>query len=516
MWPSDDAERSLAAVEGAEPVPTRMSLILRDSVYYSVGDILVKATSLITVPIFTRIFDPKDYGVLSYVMAVQGLVIILLTLGLDNAFARFFFDTADCERRKRLTSTVLISLVVISALICVPAVWYSEELTTLLLNSPENRVLVAFAFAGIPFTLVNSICAQALRNEFRPKLFLVQSIATTILAVTFSLIAVLVLDMGIEGVFGGMLVGAALMTPVRLWSIAHLVGITFSVRTLRLLLQFGIPLVIAGLAYWILTLSDRIMIGRLGSVEQVGLYSIAMMLCSILFIVLSGFGQSFSPHVFKVRMESPAMVPTLLGRVFVYLTAGFGVLSVALTSFAPEILSVLVAESFEAARYAVGPLALGVFAYSTTQVTAAGISIMKKTRYIALISWGAAAVNITLNVMLIPWYGMVGAAIGSMFSFVLLSVGYLVISQRLYPVAYEKRKSITAIVLTFVFTAGAYAMPEFAFLVGVLLKGLYVCCFGAALYLSGVIEREELRKLLGMFPGGRKWSLAVVWKRSVR
>ncbi|MEX0791153.1 MAG: oligosaccharide flippase family protein, partial [Actinomycetota bacterium] len=77
----------------------------RDIFVYGVGEVLVKAFGLITLPIYTRIFSPEQYGTLSIVLTVAGLVLAIVALGGDSAFSRYFLAARTLPERQTVTST---------------------------------------------------------------------------------------------------------------------------------------------------------------------------------------------------------------------------------------------------------------------------------------------------------------------------------------------------------------------------------------------------------------------------
>lgn len=66
--------------------------LIRDIAVYGTGDLILRAAAFLTIPIYTRIFTPEEYGIWSLVTTIIGLLSIILSMGGDTAYARFFFD----------------------------------------------------------------------------------------------------------------------------------------------------------------------------------------------------------------------------------------------------------------------------------------------------------------------------------------------------------------------------------------------------------------------------------------
>jgi O-antigen/teichoic acid export membrane protein len=163
--------------------------------------------------------------------------------------------------------------------------------------------------------------------------------------------------------------------------------------------------------------------------------------------------------------------------VMTYILLGFGFLCVALTTFAREALVILSTPPYYAAAAAVGPLALAGVAFATTQITALSISLVKKTYYITLYSWIAALLNLGLNMLWVPRWGMVAASWTTALAYVFLTGVYWYTSQRLWPVVYETRRVVTIVGLTLLFTLGAPLLPEWSLLISLLAKVVYLLLY---------------------------------------
>jgi O-antigen/teichoic acid export membrane protein len=240
-----------------------------------------------------------------------------------------------------------------------------------------------------------------------------------------------------------------------------------------------------------------LLLGKLSTLEQLGLYSVANSLVALTAIAITAFGQAWTPHAFQVYENEPQRAPILYSRVMTYLLAGFGALAVGITAFAPDLLRILTDEPYFGAVAAVGPLAIGMVAQASTQVTAGGITLAKRTRYLAIHSWAAAGLNVGLNLALIPPLGMIGSAWATAISYVYLTLAYLVTSQRLWPVAFEVRRGAAIVTATVVVVIGAWIVGAPtgwpSTLVGIAWCGVYA----VLLLVSRSLDVRELALLRG-------------------
>ena len=274
--------------------------LIRDLAVYGTGDLILRGVAFFTLPIYTRIFGPEQYGIWSLVTTIIGLLSIILSLGGDTTYARFFFDARTSMEKRLVTSTWFGFLSLWSLSLVSLWLLMSRYLSQWALGTDRYGMLFLLALLAAPLSLMNSMCSQVLRNQFQSKLFSVLNILSMILSVGLGLYAAVVMDLGLTGILGGSFVAACLMFPVRLWTIRSLLGPLFSLPLLKRLLMFAFPLVPMALAYWVFGLSDRVVLGKLSTLDQVGLYGIAFTLTGLLSLVNASFGQAWAPIALRI------------------------------------------------------------------------------------------------------------------------------------------------------------------------------------------------------------------------
>lgn len=461
----------------------------RDILIYGLGEVAIKAFGLVTLPIYTRIFSTGEFGTLSVVLTVAGFLLAIVALGGDSAFVRYFLATTDEKQRRRITSTWIGFLGAWSLIVTAALLPFTDAIGGIATGGVSAGTAVLIAFLFTPIRLINVMCGQVLRNEFRAWHYAGFNLATVILTISASLYGAVALELGVLGVLIGTLVAEIAILPIRLYSVRHMLGLDFSGSDLKGLLAYGVPLVPTSLAYWVFTTSDRVLISNLSAIEQVGLYSVAVSLVSVAMISVMALGQAWNPHAVRAFTEDPARAARLFSRMFTYIIAGFGVLAVALTAFAPELIGLIAGGDFRGASRAILPLSIGMLAYASTQVTAGGISMQKRTVFLALYAWVAAAINAGLNLLLIPPYGMVGAAWATAAAYVSLTGAYMLTSHRLWPYAYEWNKVGLTLGVVGVSLVGGSLLPDASHLPLPNLMGLIAVKFALCAALVGALLR---------------------------
>lgn len=467
----------------------------RDVLIYGSGDVVLRAASLLTLPIYSRLLEPAEFGVWSFLVTLTFLLNVVLAFGGDAAYSRYFFAQRDADERRVLTSTVVAFVGIASAAVVLVLLPLSSIFSGWAFGADGDRDLIALALVAAPVTIVSTMLGQVLRNEFRPVLFAVQNVATALIGVAVSLYLVVARDLGVKGVLLGTLAGALALLPFRFWSVRSYLAPVFSAAVLGRVLSFGLPLVPAAFAGWVFTVSDRFVLAKLSTYRELGLYAVAASVASVLSFLLGPLGMAWSPHAVQAYERDEVSAAQLYGRVLTYILLGFGALAVAVTAFADELLGLLTPPEFQDASAAIAPLALGAVAYATIQITSAGISLRHRTVYIAALSAGAAALNLALNVAFVPIWGMLASAWATAATSVALTLAYALVARRLWRVDYELRRLTLLAAWIVAFTLGAQLLPELDHGASVVLKLAYCLAFVAALFASGALDARETRAL---------------------
>lgn len=469
--------------------------VLRDTVMYALGSAITKAALVLAMPIYTRLFPPAEYGAYNFVVTGVGLALTVLGFGVGGPFGRFFFRAQDDSERRLVATTWIAFLAAWLSLLALIVLPFSGILSSWTFGRGDRAALIAIAIATLPVTAVNSVCAVALRNQFKARQFIGLNILGTSLEITVSLISVLVLKLGLAGILLGALVGGLMMLPLRLWMIRPLLGRQVSLPLLRRQMLYGTGLMLSGVAYWLFSASDRLLLGELSSMKQVGLYSVAATLANTLWVVLDGFGLAWTPHVLRLYELDRDRASIFAGRVATYLLIAFGLLAVFVITFSDEVIALLASSAYKDAATVVEPLALGILCYSMVQVAALGMSLTLRTRSLAIYAWLTAILNVALNFALIPSYGIVGSAWATTISYLFLTLGYGISSQRLWPIAYERRRILGAVAAILVFALAARHLPDLPLIEVIPLKICYIGVFIFSLFVVRSLDGRETAAL---------------------
>jgi O-antigen/teichoic acid export membrane protein len=201
------------------------------------------------------------------------------------------------------------------------------------------------------------------------------------------------------------------------------------------MLRYALPLIPAGLAYWVTGFADRYFVQAYTNTAQVGLYSVGSSLAAGVALVTGAFQQAWGPFALSIHTQPDAK--QTYATVFLFYLWVAGAISAALSLFAPEILRLLATKQYAGASPVVGVLALSYVMIGLTYIAATGPAIAKRTGPTGIAMAGAAVLNILLNFALVPTFGKLGSAVATLIAQSLTPIYLFWRSQRLYRIPYR-------------------------------------------------------------------------------
>ena len=318
----------------------------------------------------------------------------------------------------------------------------AAPIADLLFGDTDVANLVRASFVALWAAMNYEQLTWVFRVEQRPVAYICASLANVALTVAGTLLLVVVLEKGAVGVIVGNFSGTLLVYLALLGYRREQLGLQFDRGLLREMNRFGLPLLPSALFLWMTNFSDRFFLVKLSDAEEVGLYSVGVRVASAMVLLLTAFRTAWPAFAYSIRDDGEAR--RTYAYVLTYLVLVSSWLAVALGLLSPWLVDWLAADSFAEASRVVPLLAFAAVAFAVYIVVSIGVGRIKRTQYIWAITLAGAAVNLALNLTLIPTYGMMGAAVATVAAFSVMAAGISWWSQRIYPVPYQWRRVLTA------------------------------------------------------------------------
>lgn len=414
----------------------------KHSAIYGLGGLVQRILAVLLLPVYTRYLSPSDYGTVETLIALTTVLVIVLRMGITSAFFRFYFDSPEPAARRLVLRTSFWFTMTMSTAGLAAGLLLAGEISDVLFGSPDNSELVMAAFVGLWAQMNYEQLTALFRVEERSVAFVTASLANIFVTISVTLTLVVALDKGPLGVIVGNFTGTLLTYAVLVGYRREQLGLQFDRRLLREMNRFGIPLIPTALFLWVTNFSDRIFLVKLADTQEVGLYSVGVRIASAMALLLTAFRTAWPAFAYSIEDDREArrtyaFVLTYLVLISSWLATGLALLS-------PWLVAWIAAPAFESSSRVVGPLAFSVVAFAGYVVVAIGVGRAKRTQFNWVVAGAAAAMNVALNLLLIPPYGMMGAAVATVAAYTTMFAGMVWWAQRIYPVPYQWRRVLTA------------------------------------------------------------------------
>ena len=468
-----------------------MRRLARHSAVYGIGGLVSRLVAVLLLPVYATYLGSAGFGKIETVVAATTVLVIVLRMGISSAFFRFYFDSHDAAHRTLVVRTSFwFTLTMATAGLA--ATWILAGEIDGLLRLGDDPWLVRAGAVALWAQMNYEQLTSLFRVEERSVAFLFASLANVLLTIGATIVLVVVLDKGPTGAVVGNFTGTLTVYLVLLAYRRYQLGLQFDRSLLREMNRFGLPLVPSALALWAINFVDRIFIAHFKDQAEVGVYSVAVRISSAIVFLMIAFRTAWPAFAYSIEDDREAR--RTYSFVLTYLVVLCSWLSLALGALAPWLVDVLAPkQEFERAAEAVAPLAFAATAYAAYTVIAIGSGRARRTQLNWVVAGAAAVVNVALNVALIPPYGMIGAAISTLVSYVVLLCAMYVYAQRVYPVRYQRRRVVTAAAAAVALTIVARALD-----VPLALAILLVLAYPLALAPLGFYlpaERARIRRL---------------------
>ena len=415
----------------------------KHSLVYGLGGLVSRILAVLLLPLYTRYLSPSDYGKVETLIALTTVLGILLALGISSAFFRFYFDSPDPRQRLLVVRTSFWFTMAMATIGLVLGVAFSSQISDVLFGSSSSNELVAGSFVGLWAGMNWAQITNLFRVEERSVAYVISLVANILITVGATLVLVVGFDAGPLGVIVGNFIGTLTVYFVLLAYRRDQLGLQFDRGLLREMNRFGIPLVPTAVFLWVTNFSDRLFLVKLTDTAEVGRYSVGVRIASAMVLLLAAFRTAWPAFAYSIEDEREAK--RTYGFVLTYLVLVTTWVATGLTLLSPWLVRWLASPSFSSASRVVGPLAFAAVAFGGYIVVAIGVGRARRTQFNWVVTGAAALVNASLNLILIPPYGMMGAAIATVAAYTTMFGGMAWRSQHIYPVPYQWRRVFTAV-----------------------------------------------------------------------
>ncbi len=481
----------------------------KQTAIYGISNVLIKATGLILLPIYTSELSANDYGILVMLEIIAQLFVGVISFHIPASILRFGSEESTISRQNQIYFTgwmMLLGVVTLFILISLPL---SGIFSEVMFDTPDYRLYFILLFCSIGVEILGILPLQLMRLKEQSTKYLLFFLVKLLGMLGFVSYFIIIREMGVLGAVLGIFLGNALMWLATIpFQLRNIVA-RFDKVAAKSIYRYGAPLVFSTIAGIALTISDRFIIKYYGEFADVGIYSVAYKIGSIAnLLVIGSFTLGFLPIAFKKFND--ANFDRFFSKMFTYFIGIIVLLTLGVSIFSKELIKVISSDAPEFWFAVILVPFIGfTFIFKALQFYMAFVFYLtKKTKYDAMITGIGAGITIAVNFLLIPIWGMYGAIVATGISYIIMGIITYRIAQKKFQVSYEFKRIFGLLFGCALFILIGYYFNSYSILIRLIVKSLLVFGFIFTMYQFVIdhTEKQKIRKTIILLrqPGGIK------------
>lgn len=461
------------------------------------GAMINMAIGFFTTPLITRLVEPTEYGQASLFGTYSNIVMMIFCLGLDQSLVRYFYKS-DTENYKRTVLFRCWFYPVIAFCLCsIIGSWF--VIRAGYIHSNDELFIMILFISNVLVLLLNRFSTVILRLTQKAKLYSALNILHKLIYVIGAIGLVVVYRshqfvlLAIATVLSSLITSVAgIVAERRLWN--PFSGGSFEKIDISGMIKYGIPLLVANGIYMIFQAIDKICLSQFCSYHDVGVYSSAMSLMSMIAILRSTFNTIWAPASIAHYEKNPND-KSYYQKMNRYITVAMFAFGLTLI-LAKDLIAFLLGEKYRSAAMIMPFLLFQPIMYTVSETTVIGIYFKNKSSCQLIVSAVACIFNFIGNMILIPLVGPKGAAISTGLSYIVFFSLRTLFSNKLYYVDFGLKKFYLATGLTMLFALYNTFVPF-----GWITVVLYIAVVGIGIFLY----KETMMELFSI--ATEKWKV---------
>ncbi len=487
----------------------------RDSFIYGLGNISVKVIGFLLIPLYTdpKYFSVDDFGIIA-LLDISGIVLIsLMASGLPQSLMRWYWDNEFKDNQKGIFFISVTNQVIVSLSFCVLLIPFTNQISTLIFGNEGWSNALKILILSTALQAVNNIVNSLMRIQSKAMLFSVTNFIKLAVVLLLTVYLIVFRHAGVKGIYIAQATGNLLFLILISGYVIRNSRFYFNMQVFKSMSGYGFPLLLSNVAAASLAVIDRYSLNTLALLKYVAIYSLAYKISSVLkLVVVDSIKMAITPMVMQ-KMNSPDnkrfYSKTLLYSSFVLM---LGIIALSLFSY--EIIKVISRSAeFWIAFIVVPLLSLSVFFTNMRETSTYGLIIKKKTGIVGFNVVASSILNIILNIILIPRWNIMGAAVATIitqFFYWLLNYYF---SQKEYYIPYELKKVALMFLCGAILSFAGLLINDMHIVSRLLIKTACVISFPLILFLFKFYEPAELQAIRGFIS---KWSDLRNFRKNLR
>tara|TARA_B100002019_G_C21274411_1_gene604429 strand:+ start:3483 stop:4910 length:1428 start_codon:yes stop_codon:yes gene_type:complete len=417
----------------------------RNSAIYIIVSLISVFSNFALLPFFTKYLNLQDYGVVALFIMYGGLSSSLFSFGMGQALNKFYFKYNFTDF-KLIYSSVYFLLVFIFIALCLLIFIFDNKISIVFFTDINEKYILTISIVNGCILFLSTINKELIVNQKKPIIYSYLVLMQIVTNITTSVVLVYFFNLTYMGLIFGIFLSNILTLTVSI--LLNFKYFTFQISKKRLIetLNFSYPEtpnIMIGLLF---KSFDKIMLSNLKGSQSVGAYDIGQRFSSLIKILQDSIVYAWNPYFMEMAETKSSVALDKLKKFFQEINILFGILSVSLSFFAYELLLILTTPEFHSIKYLIPFLVIISYVQILSFIYTNQILFAGKLIYNLPISILSLSLNIILNIIMIPLYGVVGAVVATMISKLFNSSISLYFGNKAYPLNINLKRNLIIII----------------------------------------------------------------------
>lgn len=419
---------------------SRYKQLIRDIGIFALGALGSKLIAFLLLPLYTNILSTEEYGIADLIFTLGQLLLPVFSLAVFNGLLRYGLmkdvkaeDALCCATRVFVIGSI-VAIFVTPLLRFIPSVsewrWY----------------LCAYVISSFAFT--NSLVYLKVKDK--NTLYAVLSVVQTLSLVACNLAFLVGLDLGVRGYLLSYIISNALTVFCAMMiggMIKDFRNASYHSDLMKLMVLFSLPYILNDISWWAIHSSNKLMIEFMIGSAVLGIYTTASKVPSLINVVASIFTQAWG--LSSIKEYDSSNDTNFYSKVFNYFVIVIFGACIGVISIIKIFMRIYVSDEFFGSWQFVPLLLFGAVFSALSSFSGSLLGAMKKPRNLMWSTLVAGTANVVLNIVLIPVYGLWGAAVGTLVANCIVAVFRLISVKKHLKIDYGIRRNVPIVFVAF-------------------------------------------------------------------
>lgn len=469
--------------------------LLEKFISFSIGSILSLMIGLISTPIITRTINPEEYGKGSMFILISSFISVVILMGCEQAFVRFFFEEDEEARPKLLRECIKIPTIMFIMILFLGMI-FKSELSKFFFDTNNSSIFILTILQSFILSM-NNFALLIIRMQQKGKIYSLFTVMLKIIYILTILVSLGIYNSDFRVIIFATMFSNFIITILAIYTEKkYWFNIKKNIKLqndFKKIIKFGWPLVFTFMVNWLFQSIDKISLRIYSGFEEIGIYAQAASLVGIIGVIQVAFTTFWTPVAYEQYKNQPEN-KNFYSKVFNIVNFVMISLAIGIIMF-KEFFLILLGPKYTESTFIMPFLLFMPIMYSISEVTQVGINFKKKPSLHLIIAIISCLGNLLLAIILVPILGAKGAAISTGVAYIVFLFFRTYFSQKLYYIKFNCKRLILMIgILSFYATIATFFRASTVYILIGLICIVIICILNIDILKDiNIIVREYLK-----------------------